>query len=206
MLAKYEYDAWGNHKAYDGSGTVIYDSAAGIAGNNATHIGNVNPFRYKGYYYDTSIGLYYLNSRYYDAEIGRFINSDDIAELDFESINGLNLYNYCGNNPITRVDETGRGFWDWVKGIGSALMIAAGVVLCFIPGAQLAGAALIVTGAGGLIGGGISVATGGSFGAGWNVGTMVGGIIGLGMVLAPLIYSALPQIGSFLSQPLFGFG
>ena len=69
--------------------------------NNKT-IALLNPFRYRSYYYDVETGLYYLNSRYYDPQIGRFINADDISILsegkDF--FNGLNLYDYCGNNLV----------------------------------------------------------------------------------------------------------
>lgn len=137
--------------------------------------------------------MYYLNSRYYDAETGRFINADDPAYLDPESINGLNLYSYCGNNPIMRVDETGKGFWDWLRGIGSVLMIAAGVALCFVPGAQFIGAGLIIAGAGGLIGGSIGVATGYGFSAGWDIGTLIGGAIGL-TVAAPQLLSLTTSI------------
>ncbi len=81
-------------------------------GSNNKFIAELNPFRYRGYYYDIETGLYYLNSRYYDPEIGRFINADDISYLDPESINGLNLYAYCVNNPTNLSDETGCAWWD----------------------------------------------------------------------------------------------
>ncbi len=99
LQAKYIYDAWGNHKVYD---------ALGIENSNSQFIGNINPFRYRSYYYDIETGLYYLNSRYYDPEVGRFINADDISYLDPESINGLNLYAYCKNNPIMYADPSGH--------------------------------------------------------------------------------------------------
>ncbi len=68
-----------------------------------------NPFRYRSYYYDFETNLYYLNSRYYDPQIGRFINADDISTLDITQIalNGLNLYAYCLNNPVNETDENG---------------------------------------------------------------------------------------------------
>ena len=78
-----------------------------------TFIGNVNPFRYRGYYYDTDSGLYYLQSRYYDPEVGRFINADDIDYIEPETLMGCNLYAYCGNNPVMYVDPSGC-FWDYV--------------------------------------------------------------------------------------------
>ena len=70
-------------------------------------VAKLNPFRYRGYYYDAETGLYYLNSRYYDPSIGRFINADDISYIQPTDINGLNLYAYCGNNPVMYVDPEG---------------------------------------------------------------------------------------------------
>ena len=79
----YEYDAWGNLLSQVGS-----------------EILNINPFRYRGYYYDAETGLYYPNSRYYDPEIGRFISPDRLENLDPGTINGLNLYVYSFANPV----------------------------------------------------------------------------------------------------------
>ena len=93
VVVRYEYDAWGNHK-------IIGDET----------LGNLNPFRYRGYYYDTETGLYYLQTRYYDPITGRFISQDSVEYADPETINGLNLYAYCGNNPVMRVDPTGTLF------------------------------------------------------------------------------------------------
>ena len=67
----------------------------------------MNPIRYRSYYYDVETQLYYLNTRYYDPAVGRFINADDISYLDPETINGLNLYAYCVNNPVMLVDPNG---------------------------------------------------------------------------------------------------
>ena len=77
-----------------------------ISGN--TSLGNENPFRYKGYYYDVETSLYYLTSRYYDPEIGRFISPDSVDYLDPQSINELNLYCYCMNNPVMYLDGSGH--------------------------------------------------------------------------------------------------
>ena len=92
LAATYTYDAWGKCTVTNASGYII---------------GTQNPFRYRGYYYDTETGLYYLNSRYYDPEVGRFINAD--VMLDTEDILGFNLFSYCGNNPIMYADPTGYG-------------------------------------------------------------------------------------------------
>lgn len=99
VVASYKYDAWGNHTVLDGNG---------IRNTNATFIGNINPFRYRGYYYDTETGFYYLQTRYYDPTICRFINADDYELVaDLASSLQLNMYAYCGNNPIMYTDETG---------------------------------------------------------------------------------------------------
>ena len=83
----------------DANGTEITDT---------THIGHLNPIRYRGYYYDKELGLYYLKSRYYDPTVGRFITQDDVDYADYEAIGGLNLYAYCNNNPVMHSDPTGH--------------------------------------------------------------------------------------------------
>ncbi len=100
-VAEYSYDAWGNC-------TIVSDTSS-------THIATLNPFRYRSYYRDTDLGLYYLQSRYYDAEIGRFINADTTGLLAVSSgeITDKNLFAYCDNNPVTRVDVTGN-VWETV--------------------------------------------------------------------------------------------
>ncbi len=100
---------------------------------SATHIGNLNPFRYRGYYYDTETGLYYLQTRYYDPELGRFISQDSLEYADPETINGLNLFAYCANNPIKYVDPTGcswSSFWSKVgRFLGGMVLGLAGASL-----------------------------------------------------------------------------
>ena len=164
-VAEYIYDAWGNQKIMDGNSVEVAD---------LTHIANVNPFRYRGYYWENDIQLYYLMSRYYDPQTGRFINADGLEYLDPESINGLNLYAYCGNNPIMYTDITGHSwesFWNSTGGkiVGTVLIIGAMVALSI----ATAGVGTAVVGAlgggfwaavaGGAVGGAIS---GAIFGAG----------------------------------------
>lgn len=72
---------------------------------NINNIATINPFRYRGYYFDSESNLYYLNSRYYDPEIDRFISPDSIDYIAPECVNGLNLYIYCRNNPIRYIDK-----------------------------------------------------------------------------------------------------
>ena len=81
-------------------------------------LSQLNPYRYRGYYYDTETGLYFLKTRYYDPEVGRFITIDDLSYIDPEIINGLNLYAYCTNNPVMNVDINGtslRSIWNRLK-------------------------------------------------------------------------------------------
>ncbi len=102
-VARYAYDAWGCHKVYDADWNENADPS---------FIGNINPIRYKSYLYDSDLGLYYLITRYYDPEIGRFISPDTLKVLDedYARINGLNLYAYCGNDPVNNEDPEGEFF------------------------------------------------------------------------------------------------
>ena len=129
-----------------------------------------NPFRYRSYYYDFETGLYYLNSRYYDSELGRFINADVIAIIDKTNsvVNGLNLFTYCSNNPIMYTDK--NGYIDWGKIFG---WVATAVT------AVLAVAAIVVVAAGVVASGGLlaSVLVGAGVGA---LASMTGSIIAQG--------------------------
>ncbi|MDO4381043.1 MAG: RHS repeat-associated core domain-containing protein, partial [Clostridia bacterium] len=74
-----------------------------------TVIGNLNPFRYRGYYYDDETGLYYLQSRYYDPEVGRFINADAAHYIGItESVVSNNAFAYCENDPVNSFDPSGE--------------------------------------------------------------------------------------------------
>ena len=183
-MAQYIYDAWGNHAVLDANGADITDP---------NHIGVLNPYRYRGYFYDVETGLYYLQTRYYDPEIGRFITIDGIEYLDPETINGLNLYAYCGNNPVMYTDPNGTAkWWQWLLfGIGAAVVVAAAVVLTVATG----GAAT------GLIG---AVAVGAAKGA--LIGAAVGSAVGVagGAVYAGVTGADMGQ--SILSGFLMGFG
>ncbi len=99
VVANYTYDSWGNHIAItDGNGNNV--------ANNPNHIANINPFRYRGYYFDTETGLYYLQSRYYDANVGRFLNADGYVSTG-QGVTGNNMFAYCGNNPVNFYDSSG---------------------------------------------------------------------------------------------------
>ena len=92
VVVSYTYDAWGNPIA--------------TTGTLAATVGAANPFRYRGYYYDSETGFYYLNSRYYDPVIGRFISSDSIVDTG-QGVLGTNMFAYCLNNPVNRADPNG---------------------------------------------------------------------------------------------------
>ena len=135
-IVSYTYDAWGNCTATSTTNTVVAN----------------NPFRYRGYYYDADLGLYYLNSRYYDANVGRFVNADSIGYLGANGdLNSYNLYAYCSNNPVMGYDPMGT--WDWgsLKKFGQNCLKAAVVVI---------GVAIAVGSIGAAIGG--TIASGGA--------------------------------------------
>ena len=108
LACHYTYDTWGN--------VISVTDINGKEITNANHIGLMNPIRYRGYYFDSEIGMYYLQSRYYNPQVGRFINSDDqIADVG-GSVLGFNVFAYCVNNPVNMSDDTGN----WPKWVGQA--------------------------------------------------------------------------------------
>ena len=174
-VAAYTYNAWG--RLLSSSGTLA----------------DLNPLRYRGYYYDSETGFYYVSSRYYDPEIGRWINADDTANLGVDgSILSYNLFTYCLNNPVNRFDVDGN--WsmpNWLKVTVGAVAIAGLAVATVCTG----GAAAVVCGAAlsGAIAGGASGAVmgaiGGGISGGWQgaldgacsgfmSGTLIGGVTG----------------------------
>ena len=89
VVASYTYDPWGK----------ITSSTGAMA--------EINPIRYRGYYYDVETGLYYLNSRYYDPDTCRFINADAYVSTG-QGLLGFNMFAYCGNNPVNYSDSSGE--------------------------------------------------------------------------------------------------
>ena len=170
----------------------------------ATHIGRVNPFRYRGYYYDEETNLYYLQSRYYDPTVCRFINADDVAYIAPETLNGLNLFAYCGNNPVMRVDANGNAWWDWL--VAGALVTACIVGAVFTGGATLIGAALI----GAAIGGGLSIVSQGinaiktgSWDFSWGQFALD---MGVGAITGAIGTSGISRFGSAIISGMIGGG
>lgn len=118
LVASYEYDAFGNHE---------------VINHTSENIGNINPFRYRSYYYDAESNLYYLNARYYSPFFARFISRDELSILDETKtqLNGLNLYIYCRNNPIKYVDSSGR-IWILTALLYGIIFAAISVATLFV--------------------------------------------------------------------------
>ena len=148
QVVSYSYDAWGQ---------II-----NTTGSLANTLGKLNPFKYRGYIYDEETGLYYLRSRYYNPDLCRFINADDVESMGADGdINGYQLFIYCMNDPVNLKDEAGS--WslpNWAKiAISAAIIIGAAVVATVATG----GVACIAAGAAiGAANGAVSGAVGGA--------------------------------------------
>ena len=94
--------------SYNKSGNDAFGNCTIASGTTDQALAKANPIRYRGYYYDTDTGLYYLNARYYNPQWRRFISPDSTDYLDPETPNGLNLYAYCNNDPVNYKDPSGR--------------------------------------------------------------------------------------------------
>ena len=101
-VVNYEYSAWGE--------------LLSVTGSKADTVGVLNPFRYRGYCYDTETGLYYLNSRYYDPVTQRFLNGDGAVGIN-DDMSTYNQFVYCGNNPVVRYDASGMFWKKLIRGI-----------------------------------------------------------------------------------------
>ncbi len=117
-VVKYKYDAWGN---------IISQTGGSLA--------NINPYRYRGYRFDVETGLYYLQSRYYDPAIGRFINSDGLFG-ETGNLTTHNMYAYCGNNPVMYSDITGYAP-EWLKWTIGGIVIAGCLAAVILSGGSV---------------------------------------------------------------------
>ena len=179
LIATYRYDPWGNPTGiYRANGTGISQTADDVA--------TYNPFRYRGYRYDAETGFYYLQSRYYDPAICRFINADSQLNAK-DGILGYNLFTYCDDNPIMFSDPSGHS-------ILLACIIVSAVIGGLAGGHVAAKASKAQTGkvngwavAGGIVAGG---ALGGL--TGWGIGasiTAIGATVtgAAGTAAAPIV-------------------
>ena len=117
MQAEYIYSPWGEVISAEGD------------------LAEINPLRYRGYYYDSETGFYYLQSRYYDPENHRFINADIYASTDSGDAIACNMFAYCGNNPVMLGDKDGE-FADWFVRVvvGAAVGVVTGAISALVTG------------------------------------------------------------------------
>ena len=165
QVVSYTYDAWGR---------------CTISGSQPA-LGALNPLRYRSYYYDAETELYYLNSRYYDPDTGRFLNADNQLSMGSD-LTGLNLFAYCGNNPVNRIDPTGEAWWHWA--IGAAVVAACAVATVVTCGGFAAAATAVC-----MVGSGVAAATTASTVA-------AGAFIGAATVYGMAVLSAASTSGS----------
>ena len=176
LVSTYDYDAWGNVTAHE-------------TDKDTYGITNINPIRYRGYYYDTETGMYYVNSRYYDPAVKRFVNSDNsiLSSASPQALTDKNLFAYCDNNPVTRTDGEGT-IWHIVVGavIGGIINSTTdihGIVNAYKSGGNTTQAWL-------------------HFGISFATGAVSGGLsmTGVGAVASAGINAALSGGGEFLNQ------
>ena len=146
-VVTYTYDSWG--------------SPLSVTGSRASTVGQKNPIRYRGYYYDTETGLYLTGTRYYDPVVGRWISGDSEMSGVGGELLGYNLFAYCFNNPVNMNDPSGH--WPkWLTGainvVGGALQAVAGAAL--VAAAPVSGGLSAVVGGALLINGAATIAAG----------------------------------------------
>ena len=153
---EYTYDAWGK--------------LLSTTGSMASTVGKVNPFLYRGYYYDSETGLYYLNSRYYDPQTERFLNADGEISADLQ---GANLFSYCGNNPVSRIDSDGNSWWQVALKVVAIVAVVAVVTAAVV---LTAGAAAVALGASATVISGVMT--------GAAIGGVTAGVVSVGVQMA----------------------
>ena len=151
-VVSYTYDAWGNPYS------PVYVYHSGVSATDRDNV-ELNPFRYRGYYYDSETGYYYLQTRYYNPEWGRFLNADSL--INQSSLLGYNSFAYCLNNPINMSDSTGHmPFFLVTAAIGAVVgAIVGGIIAANNDGNVWVGIG-IGAAAGALIGTGAGMAIG----------------------------------------------
>ena len=188
-VVEYAYDAYGNC-------TVVHSTNPELS--------DYNPIRYRGYYYDRETGLYYLNARYYNPEWRRFISSDEPSYLDPTTVNGLNLYVYCGNDPVNYADPSGHFMLSTAVLIGAIIggVVGLGVGFGIVAYNDYKDDGQIFNGSvawydylgATLLGGIIGIVAGGTIG--YGVGYLAGGTYSNGLVAK----SVTKGVKSFMSN------
>ena len=174
-VVSYKYDSWGK--------------TISITGTLAATIGKKNPFRYRGYYFDVESSMYYLQSRYYDPEIRRFVSADKV-DITFcgESLRNKNLYAYCDGNPITRIEVSGEFAVEIIitlkvmaagAAIGMAINSAISIISQAMAGQEINWKSVLVAAASGFLGGALAASPIGIWGQ-----IIIGGLIGAGTYTA----------------------
>ena len=138
-VVSYVYDAWGRPINYSGI--------------MASTLGKINPFRYRGYVYDEETGLYYLRKRYYSPTRSRFINEDEYSSTA-QGMFSSNMYAYCENKPISRVDGDGKFFFTV---LGAAIGAVTGAVDAWLTGGDIAEGAIAGAVSGAISGAGVDI-------------------------------------------------
>ena len=147
-VVNYFYDSWGR--------------MLNITGSLSASLGKDNPYRFKGYYYDDETRMYYLKSRYYQPEICRFISADTIEVLDCQGdLNDKNLYAYCDNNPVMRVDTGGQiwitlGIMAAGGGIGMVIGAASSAITQYMFNGEINWKSVGVAAVGGFVSGAVA--------------------------------------------------
>ena len=195
VVVRYQYNSWGK--------VTSSEDTSGVS------LATLNPFRYRKYVYDPETGLYCLGSRYYDPEVGRFVNADDFETLTYQmdSVQGKNLYQYCFNNPVNMEDEDG-GWPKWVTNVVKAAVgIAATSAAVAITVATGGAAAPVLLGvaASTVIGAGAGYVTGGKQGAidGAANGLLIGGTSALvGATIKMVTPKIVKAVKNYQSDPV----
>ena len=192
LLARYTYDPWGK--------LTSVKNASGVTITDASNIALRNPFRYRSYMYDDETGLYYVSSRYYDPEIGRFISPDttDVLTATPMGLTDKNLYAYCDNNPVIRADH-GGDFWHIVAGaaIGGLIGGISSIVGQAVSGQKINWAEVGVSAASGALTGAITAACPGMGAVATGI---VHGVVGAGAhVATELVNGRTPTVAGTLA-------
>jgi len=201
IVVEYTYDAYGN--------------ITQLEGTKASTIGKYNSLRYRSYMYDSEISMYYLNSRFYNPEVGRFINADGLLG-EVGNLQTHNMYTYCANNPVMLTDSTGYlpQWFENTLAIGGAVLLVAGIAVAAGLTGGLAGAALMAvafsTGIGAYRGVSTAIEDGTSIAAGVLSGGIkglaTGTAIGLGIMTGGGAFSALGGLTAFGGSLAINFG